>query len=135
MASSEPSSQSPRPFLSGVGLLTAIALGFGAKQLPVRVAYVDAGIAVLCVCHMAASVLLLSASPRRCWPLRVASGASLLLGGAFIAALLAAAVHLAGIHGPVGRGGAALFALIVLLVVPYLLALPLAQLGASRPKE
>lgn len=135
MASSDPSPQPIKPFLAAAGFATALALAVGAKYLPVRVSYVDAGFAVLFACHVASSALLLTRSARRTWPLRVASGCSLLLGGVFVAALAAAAAHLAGVHGPVGRGGVVLFAFVLLLVVPYLLALPLAQFSATRPKE
>jgi hypothetical protein len=52
---------------------------------------------------------------------------SLACGLALTIALIVSASFLAGVYGPVGSGGVVLFTLLVALVVPYLVALPLAQ--------
>jgi hypothetical protein len=59
---------------------------------------------------------------------RVASGVTLVVGLALIAALAFSASFLAGIYGPVGQGGAVILTLVMALVFPYLVALPGAEL-------
>ena len=48
--------------------------------------------------------------------------------------LAVTASHLAGLYGPVGRGGALILAVVGLLVVPYLVLLPVAQLVTLRKR-
>jgi hypothetical protein len=59
---------------------------------------------------------------------KVAAGASLAVGLVLMCALAVTASYLAGIYGPVGRGGAIIFALVLALAAPYLVAIPVAEL-------
>lgn len=59
---------------------------------------------------------------------RVASLLVLAVGLLFLAALAVSASYLAGIYGPVGKGGALILFLIAALALPYLIILPAAQL-------
>ncbi len=62
----------------------------------------------------------------------VAGGVALVIGMALVTALTLSAAQLTGLYGPVGRGGALILAVVTLMVVPYLVALPAAQLAALR---
>jgi hypothetical protein len=55
--------------------------------------------------------------------------ASLVLGLLLVTTLALTASYLSGIYGAVGRGGAMILGLIAALALPYLVAIPLAQLG------
>jgi hypothetical protein len=59
---------------------------------------------------------------------RVASLVTLLAGLLLVGALILGASYLAGIYGPVGRGGAIIEVLSAALALPYLVVLPAAQL-------
>ena len=59
---------------------------------------------------------------------RVASAITLLLGLALVTTLALTVSYLAGIYGPVGRGGALILGLAAALGIPYVIALPAAQL-------
>ena len=48
-------------------------------------------------------------------------------GAATVTTLASTAGYLAGLYGPVGRGGALILGVVALLVLPYLVLLPLAQ--------
>lgn len=70
----------------------------------------------------------------------IAAGAVALTVGALTTTALAfTAAHLAGMYGPVGQGGATILFVVALLIVPYLVALPAAQLFAlarrGAPKD
>jgi len=59
---------------------------------------------------------------------RVASAITLALGLALVTTLALTVSYLAGIYGPVGRGGALILGLAAALGIPYVIALPAAQL-------
>src|SRR5437867_3195989 len=59
---------------------------------------------------------------------RYACALVLAIGLLFIALLAISASHLAGVYGPIGQGGALLMLLVIALAIPYLIALPAAQL-------
>lgn len=58
----------------------------------------------------------------------VAGVVALVSGLGLVTALALTASHLAGLYGPVGQGGALLLIVVALLIVPYLVLLPAAQL-------
>lgn len=58
----------------------------------------------------------------------VAGWVALGIGAALFTALAFTASHVAGLYGPVGQGGALILFTVSLLVLPYLVALPAAQL-------
>ncbi len=66
---------------------------------------------------------------------RIAACVVLAHGLALFAALALTASWLYGVYGPVGKGGAALFALVSLLVFPYLIVLPAALLAWVGPRS
>lgn len=63
---------------------------------------------------------------------RIAAGAGLAVGLGTVTTLALTASYLAGLYGPVGAGGALILAAVAALVLPYLVALPAAQLLALR---
>jgi len=64
---------------------------------------------------------------------RVASAVTLVVGLAFLTALLWTASYLKGIYGDLGRGASAFFTLIVFTVLPYLVVYPAVALLLLRP--
>jgi len=62
----------------------------------------------------------------------LASTVSLVLGLLLITTLALTASYLSGIYGPVGRGGALILSLLAATALPYLVALPVAQLAWLR---
>lgn len=61
---------------------------------------------------------------------KIAGAVGLAIGLLLVTALALTASHLSGLYGPVGAGGAVLLITIALLVLPYLVLLPAAQLWA-----
>jgi hypothetical protein len=59
---------------------------------------------------------------------RALCGVVLIAGLALFAMLAISASHLMGIYGPIGKGSALLLLLVAALVIPYLIALPAAQI-------
>jgi hypothetical protein len=118
------------------------ALGFGALNvasaailgvgvfggLPDRYWLVDGAACVLVVLLGLSGVgLVLRASwSARC--AKIAAATSLALGLALVSVLAVTASYLAGIYGPIGRGGSIIFLLVLALSIPYLVAIPVAEL-------
>jgi hypothetical protein len=121
--------------LATVDILTAALVLFGVfVALPARWWPVDGVAAVLAAAKVASGIGLFV---RASWAERVARvAAALALGvGLFAASALAVtASWLSGVYGPVGRGGAIVLALTAALVLPYLVALPIAELLWLGPK-
>jgi hypothetical protein len=124
----------------GITNLSLAVLAYGGifRGLPSRWLPVDlAGVIVIAL--MGASGVALVANRRGAIPLaRVASFVVLGIGMLLFATLVLTASWLAGVYGPVGRGGAAIFALVSAMVLPYTIVLPAAELlwiGAVRAKQ
>jgi hypothetical protein len=99
------------------------------EGLPARHWLVDSGAALLIALFGAAGAGLLADTP---WARRAALGASiasLVCGLLLVTTLALTASYLSGIYGPVGRGGALILGLVAALALPYLVAIPLAQLA------
>lgn len=135
MASSEAGSGGAglAPVAFGVSNLVASALVvLGVfRGLPARYLLVDVPAAGLALLLGAAGIGLLGGARFARWarPLsRIASLAALTLGLATISALAVSVAFLSGVQGALGSGGAVLFVLVIALLVPYLVALPSAQL-------
>ena len=115
-------------------IATAILLYVGVFEgLPTRHWLVDGGAALLIALFTAAGVGLVANTP---WALRAALAASvvsLVLGLSVVSTLALTASYLAGIYGAVGRGGALILGLLAALGLPYLVAIPLAQLAWLGP--
>jgi hypothetical protein len=129
-----PSSDRPLAWAPALGFGTlnlasagVIAVGVFAG-LPDRYWPVDT-VAFVLVALLAASgiglVLRASWSPPCA---KVAAAASLAVGLLLVGTLAVTASYLAGIYGPIGRGGSILFLLVLALAIPYLVAIPLAEL-------
>lgn len=123
----------------GIANLFVAVLAYGGifRGLPSRWLPVDlAGVVVIAL--MASSGLALVLDRRGALPLaRVAAFVVLGIGMLLFAALVLTASWLAGVYGPIGRGGAAIFALVAALVLPYTIVVPAAELlwiGALRAK-
>ena len=129
-----PASRAHRhPWLGAIDLATALLLLGGVwGVLPARWWPVDVGASVLGALLLASGAGLLAGAP---WARRVglvAGAAALVLGLALVTTLALTASYLAGLYGPVGRGGAVILALVAALALPYLVIFPAAQLVALR---
>ncbi len=110
-------------------VITAALLVIGVfGGLPARWLPVDAVALVLIVLHAAAGAALIVRHARATDIARVAAFVSLGFGLLLIALLAWSASYLAGVYGPVGRGGAIILVLVIALAVPYLLAIPAMEL-------
>jgi hypothetical protein len=114
-------------------LVSAILVYVGVFEgLPARFWLVDGAGAVVAALFAAAGAGLIG---KQSWASRVAvlaSMVSLLLGLLLISTLALTASYLSGIYGPVGRGGALILSLLAATALPYLVALPIAQLAWLR---
>lgn len=116
-----------------IGVAALVAWGV-FRGLPTRWWVVDDGAAVVAGL-MAASGCALLANHRLAESItRVAGFVVLALGLAVFAALALTASWLYGVYGPVGKGGSALFALVALLVFPYVVVLPAVLLAWVGPR-
>ena len=109
----------------GLGLLLLLMIWVG---LPARWWPVDVIGTALAVLLGVAGGGLWAGTP---WAHRVgliAGGVALAIGAALFTGLAFTASHVAGLYGPVGQGGALILFTVALLVLPYLVALPAAQL-------
>jgi hypothetical protein len=116
-------------FLAAGVVVFAVFVG-----LPARWWVVDGGAIVLTALLGAAGGGLVAKKP---WAEGVARGASvavLVIGLVFIATLALTASYLAGVYGPVGRGGAVILTLGAALAIPYLVVFPAAQLVWLGPR-
>jgi hypothetical protein len=121
----------------GITNLAVAVLVFACvfRGLPTRWWVVDSG-AAIAVASMAASGAALLANHRLAEPItRAAAAIVLALGLTLFATLALTASWLYGVYGPVGKGGAALFVLVALLVMPYLVVLPAVLLAWVGPRS
>ena len=129
-AAGSPTELPARRFVLGaMDLLTALLLLAGVwGGLPARWWPVDVGGTVLALLLGASGAALLAGTP---WARKlavVAGAVALATGMALVTALALTAAHVAGMYGPVGQGGAALLFTVAVLILPYLVAFPAAQL-------
>jgi hypothetical protein len=124
----------PRVF-GAIDLLAALVVGVGVfVGLPARWWVVDVPAAILVLLLGAAGVGLVLRKPWGERVARVASMVTLALGLLLVGTLAFTASYLSGIYGPVGLGGAVILALVAALALPYLVALPAAQLLWLGPR-
>jgi hypothetical protein len=110
-------------------LVTAALVAFGVFiGLPSRWAPVDIAAAALTVLDLASGAGLLAAASWAPRIARAASALSLALGLGLVSVLAVTASWLRGVYGPVGLGGAVVFALVAALALPYLVVLPVVRL-------
>ena len=124
------------------GLRRAWAVGFGSvdllsavviyvavfEGLPTRYFPIDAAATAVILLLGAAGVGLVANKSWGPMVARVASVVTLGLGLALVATLAVTVSYLSGIYGPVGRGGGLILGLSAALAIPYVVALPAAQL-------
>jgi predicted membrane channel-forming protein YqfA (hemolysin III family) len=113
--------------VTGLLLLGGVWLG-----LPLRDWRVDAPATVLALLYLATAMGLFF---HWSWAHRVARwvcAVSLALGLLAVMLLIASVSFLAGVNGSLGTGGMVIAVLVIALLVPYLIALPLAQLRWLR---
>ncbi len=110
-------------------LVAACLVAIGVfRGLPARAGAIDGCAAVVILLLTVSGVGLMLG---RAWAPRVARATSVIvlaLGLALVATLAITASYLAGIYGPVGKGGAVILVLVAALGLPYLVALPATQL-------
>lgn len=111
-------------------VLLGVFAGLPSRWLPI-----DLAGGVLGALFLASGVALLANHRLAPALARIAALAALAVGMLLVLALGVSASWLAGVYGPVGRGGALLLVLVAALVVPYLLLLPAAQLLWMGPRE
>lgn len=123
----------------GVANLTlAAAVAFAtARLLPARWAPVDLAAAVLVVLYGVSGVALVVRSRHGRRLARVAAGVGLAVGLVLFAGLVLTAFWLHGVYAQTGKTGALLFALVALLVLPYLVIFPAVELAwtAKEPAK
>jgi hypothetical protein len=124
-----------RLFFGVADVLTGALVAVGVfAGLPARWWPVDVGAGLLAILDVAAGIALLVGvrwAPRL---VRAACAVSLALGLITVTVGAVTASWLAGVYGPVGSGGALILGLVAALVLPYAVALPLAQLVWLRPR-
>jgi L-aminopeptidase/D-esterase-like protein len=123
------------PWLGAADLFVGAAtLGGVWVALPMRWWPVDVGGTLLATFFVVSGFGLLTGAR---WSRRVGvilGAVSLAMGLALLTALALSASQLVGLYGPVGRGGALILAAVGLLVAPYLVMLPVAQLVTLRAR-
>ena len=105
------------------------------RGLPTRWWVVDTGGAIVTLLMALSGAALLADHRLAEKVTRIAAAVVLAHGLALFAALALTASWLYGVYGPVGKGGAALFVLVALLVLPYLVVLPAALLAWVGPRS
>jgi hypothetical protein len=118
----------------GVGnLITAALLVLGVfVALPARWWPVDAVAAGLTGLEFISGVALLADVRVARRLTAVAAAAALALGTGVVTTLALTASWLAGVYGPVGRGGALILVLVSALTLPYFVVWPAIQLAWTR---
>lgn len=110
-------------FTSSLVIAGGVFIGLPARWMPVDVVAAIAALA----CAVSGAMMALDRGPKE-RVARIVNMLVLLLGLGLVIVLAGTAGYLSGIYGPVGKGGAGVLVVIALLAVPYLIALPGAQL-------
>jgi hypothetical protein len=117
-------------WLCAAGSFTSAILVAGGVfgGLPSRWAPVDVTAVIVTVACVTSGALLIRDARMAERVARIVSAAVLVLGLLLVLVLATTASYLSGIYGPVGKGGAMVLGLIAALAVPYVVAIPAAQL-------
>jgi hypothetical protein len=114
-----------RKVFGALHIATSGVLAFGVfAGLPVRYAPVDTTAGLLAAALFVSGFGLLTGASWRERAARLVSWMTLGIGLALTAVLVLTASHVAGLYGPIGRGGALILSMVALLVLPYLVAVP-----------
>lgn len=120
--------------VANLGVSALVAFGV-FRGLPTRWWVVDGGALVVSLLMAASGAALLANHRLKEALTRAASGLVLAVGLALFATLVLTASWLSGVYGPVGKGGAAIFALVAALALPYLVVLPAVELAWVGPRR
>lgn len=136
MASSDgPTGRRARIGFGAADLAIGAAVAVGVfRLLPARFWPVDVGGVAISAALVASGLALLLRWRRAEDLARLAAVLVLGIGLVLVGLLAVTASWLVGVYEPLGKGGAILFALIALLVLPYLVVFPLAQLLWVGPR-
>ncbi|MGA7123011.1 MAG: hypothetical protein WBY94_23110 [Polyangiaceae bacterium] len=120
--------------LGTLDLVSGALIAFGVfAALPARWWPVDITAAGLAALELASGIGLLLGARWSTLVARASAAVALALGLAAVSLLAVTASWLSSVYGPVGRGGGIVLALVAALAIPYLVALPVAQLVCLRP--
>ncbi|HEY2368487.1 MAG TPA: hypothetical protein VGH87_18950 [Polyangiaceae bacterium] len=117
-------------FTSAVVIAGGVFLG-----LPARWAPVDVTAAIMAIACAASGAMMAAGRGPKERVARIVNAIVLVLGLGLVIVLAATAGYLSGIYGPVGKGGAGVLVVVALLAIPYLIALPGAQLLYLGPRK
>jgi hypothetical protein len=113
----------------GANLLTGLLVAGGVfALLPSRWAPLDGVAGLVAALEVASGVGLVAGAPWGRAAARAASAVALAAGLSAVTVLAVTASWLSGVYGPVGTGGGIILALVAALALPYLVALPCAEL-------
>jgi hypothetical protein len=117
-------------FLCAAGSFSSALLVAGGVfgALPARWAPVDVTATFVAAACAVSGVLLIANTRIAERVARIVSAVVLVLGLALVLVLATTASYLSGVYGAVGKGGAMVLVFVAALAVPYLVALPAAQL-------
>lgn len=117
-------------FLCAAGSFSSALLVTGGVfgALPARWAPVDVTAALVAAACAASGGLLIANMRIAERVARIVSALVLVLGLVLVLVLATTASYLSGVYGAVGKGGAMVLVFVAALAVPYLVALPAAQL-------
>lgn len=125
-----------RPVMGGLDLGVGALLLFAVwVALPLRWAPVDVIGTLLGLGFVASGALLLRGHTSAKRVAKLAAGAALAVGVVTVIALAFTVGSLHGLYGPVGKGGAIILFVAALLLVPYLVVFPAAQLYFLLPRR
>lgn len=117
-------------------LLVSALVAWGVfRGLPTRWWLVDGGALVVVTLLGSSGAALVTDHRLKETLTRAASAVVLVLGLALFATLTLTASWLAGVYGPIGKGGAAIFVLVSALVLPYLVIFPAVELAWVGPRS
>ena len=117
------------PWVGGFALLQAALVAFVvARVLPARVPSVDAPLLSLSIALFLAGIGLVVGTGFASRLALLVLSLALLAGLAIVTVLVLAVAEVSGVYGSIGEGIGLLFALSIFVVVPYLVALPAAQI-------
>lgn len=114
--------------LAATNVVLAILLLGGLSVLPTRWLPVDVPAVAFALALAATGVGLWIGAPWAPRAARIVAAVTLVAGALLCTALAFTAAHISGLYGPVGSGGAILLGVVALLLLPYLVLIPAAQL-------
>lgn len=125
-----------RRVMGGLDLAAGALLLFAVwVALPLRWAPVDVVGTLLGLGFVASGALLVRGHRAAARVAKGVAGVALAVGVATVVALAFTVGSLHGLYGPVGKGGAIILFVVALLLVPYLVVFPAAQLYFLLPRR